>query len=34
LRKHGWIGEDKELRAIIRRIDMNGDSRISENEFI
>jgi hypothetical protein len=34
LRKHGWIGEEKDLRAILRRIDMKGDSRINENEFI
>ena len=34
VRKHGWIGEEKDLRAILRRIDMKGDSRINENEFI
>lgn len=34
LRKHGWVGHDADLRAIIRRIDLDGDFRIGREEFI
>ena len=34
LRKHGWIGQEADLRAIIRRVDLDGDQRIGREEFI
>lgn len=34
LRKHGWIGQEADLRAIIRRVDLDGDYRIGKDEFI
>lgn len=34
LRKHGWIGQEADLKAIIRRVDLDGDYRISKEEFI
>lgn len=33
LRKHGHVTSDADLLAIIRRIDLDGDARINEQEF-
>ena len=34
LRKHGYIATDQDIMAIIRRMDLDGDARISKEEFI
>lgn len=33
LRKHGHVTSDADLLAVIRRIDLDGDARINEQEF-
>ena len=33
LRKHGHVSNESDLLAIIRRIDLDGDARIGEQEF-
>jgi len=33
LRKHGHVTSDADLLAIIRRIDLDGDARVNEQEF-
>jgi Ca2+-binding EF-hand superfamily protein len=34
LRKHGYLADDHDLMAIIRRIDLDGDARVGKDEFI
>jgi Ca2+-binding EF-hand superfamily protein len=34
LRKHGYLANESELMAIIRRMDLDGDARIGKEEFI
>jgi Ca2+-binding EF-hand superfamily protein len=34
LRKHGYLADDGELMAIIRRMDQDGDARLGKDEFI
>ena len=34
IRKHGVILDEADIMAIIRRMDLDGDARISQTEFI
>ena len=34
LRKHGYLADEGELMAIIRRMDTDGDARVGKEEFI
>ena len=34
LRKHGHLGSNEEIMAIIRRLDLDADARLSKQEFI
>lgn len=34
LKKNGYIPTNKDLAAIIRRLDLNADSKLSKDEFI
>lgn len=34
LRKHGHVSSEAELMAIIRRMDLDGDARVNEQEFV
>ena len=34
IRKHGVILDEGDIMAIIRRMDLDGDARISKEEFI
>jgi len=34
LRKHGFLAKTKDVMAIIRRMDLDGDARLSLEEFV
>jgi len=34
MRKHGVLMDEADIMAIIRRMDLDGDARISKEEFI
>lgn len=34
MRKHGYLAKSKDVLQIIRRIDLDGDARLSKEEFI
>lgn len=34
LRKHGCLASNKDVMSIIRRMDLDGDARVSKEEFI
>ena len=34
LRKHGFVASKKDLMSIIRRLDLDGDAKLSRDEFI
>ena len=34
LRKHGYLAKSKDVLQIIRRMDLDGDARLSKDEFI
>ena len=34
MRKHGILMDENDIMAIIRRMDLDGDARISKEEFI
>lgn len=34
MRKHGYLAKSKDVLQIIRRMDLDGDARLSKEEFI
>ena len=34
LRKHGFLASSKDVMAVIRRLDIDGDARLSRQEFV
>ena len=34
MRKHGYLANNHDVMSIIRRMDLDGDARLTEEEFI